>query len=107
MPCMTGFCCMLKMRSDRLAARAVLSESDPQVRLCRVRDGEEALAFLHQTGKHSHAPRPDLVLLDLGLPLRTGFEVLAEIRKSTGLRSLSVVVFSSSSRPSDRRNHWS
>jgi chemotaxis family two-component system response regulator Rcp1 len=97
---------LLHVEDEDLTAsllEAVLSESDPQVRLCRVRDGEEALAFLHQTGKHSHAPRPDLVLLDLGLPLRTGFEVLAEIRKSTGLRSLSVVVFSSSSRPSDRR----
>jgi chemotaxis family two-component system response regulator Rcp1 len=81
---------------------SVLSESDPQVRVCRVSDGEEALAFLHQTGKHSAAPRPDLVLLDLGLPHRTGFEVLAEIRGNTGLRSLPVVVFSSSSLPSDK-----
>jgi CheY-like chemotaxis protein len=81
----------------------VLRESDPQVRLCRVSDGEEALAFLHQTGKHSHAPRPDLILLDLGLPRRNGFEVLAEIRENTGLRSLPVVVFSSSSQSSDRR----
>jgi CheY-like chemotaxis protein len=81
----------------------VLSESDPRVRVCRVSDGEEALAFLHQTGQHSNAPRPDLILLDLGLPRRNGFEVLAEIQGNTSLRSLPVVVFSSSSLPSDRR----
>jgi CheY-like chemotaxis protein len=81
----------------------VLSESDPRVRVCRVSDGEEALAFLHQTGKHSNAPRPDLILLDLGLPRRNGFEVLAEIQGNTRLRSLPVVVFSSSSLPSDKR----
>jgi CheY-like chemotaxis protein len=85
-----------------LLLETVLSESDPQVRLCRVNDGEEALAFLHQTGKHCNAPRPDLILLDLGLPRRTGFEVLAEIREDNGLRSLPVVVFSSSSYPLDR-----
>ncbi|HMF76907.1 MAG TPA: response regulator [Bryobacteraceae bacterium] len=82
----------------------VLSESKVPVRLWRVGDGEEAIAFLKQTGKHRGAPRPDLVLLDLNLPRRTGLEILAEIRKSDGLRSLPVVVFTSSAHLADRRN---
>jgi two-component system, chemotaxis family, response regulator Rcp1 len=80
----------------------LLNESWPPLRLFRVNDGEEALAFMHQTGDFVDAPRPDLILLDLGLPFRSGFEVLEYMRDDEHLRSLRVVVFSSSGVPSDR-----
>ncbi len=53
-------------------------------RLTLVRDGEEALEFVFQRGKFALAPRPDLILLDLMLPKRSGLEVLHEVKVSRG-----------------------
>ena len=80
-----------------------LEESDLHLQICRVTDGEEALLFLKQTGNYREAPRPDLILLDLNMPRKGGFEVLSELRCNESLSSLPVVVFSSSALPSDRR----
>ena len=44
-------------------------------------DGVEAMAFLRREGIHAHAPRPDLILLDLNLPKMDGREVLAHIKE--------------------------
>jgi two-component system, chemotaxis family, response regulator Rcp1 len=96
---------LLHVEDDDVAAsllEMLLNESGAWLRLFRLTDGEEALAFLHQTGEHAGAPRPDLMLLDLGLPFRSGFEVLEEMREDARLQSLPVVVFSSSGLPSDR-----
>lgn len=49
-------------------------------RISLVRDGEEALEFLHRVGKYRRVPLPDLILLDLHLPKKSGREVLAEVR---------------------------
>jgi CheY-like chemotaxis protein len=61
------------------------------------------MAFLKKSGNYRDMPRPDLVLLDLNLPRRTGLEVLSEMKDSEDLRSLQVVVFTSSSLPVDKR----
>ena len=64
-----------------------------------VRDGEEAVAYLSGEGKFADRhkyPLPNLLLLDLNMPLRNGFEVLEWLRLQPGLRRLAVVVFSSS-----------
>jgi len=65
------------------------------LQLHRVSNGEDALAFLNRTGVYRNAPRPDLVLLDLNLPRKSGLEVLSDIHTSEALRNLSVVVVSS------------
>jgi len=70
-------------------------------RMSVVRDGEEALAFLHRQGKYAEAPRPDLVLLDLNLPKKDGREVLAEIKSDEQLRRIPVVILTSSSAEQD------
>jgi CheY-like chemotaxis protein len=57
-----------------------------------VEDGEEAMHFLRRTGKHTQAPRPDLVLLDLCLPRKSGREVLEEIKQDPDLRRIPVVI---------------
>jgi CheY-like chemotaxis protein len=69
-----------------------------------VRDGEEAIAYLIGEGKYANRdefPLPVLVLLDLKLPRRDGFEVLSWIRRQPGLRSLPVVVLTSSNEMRD------
>jgi CheY-like chemotaxis protein len=61
-----------------------------------VSDGEQALAFLCRTGSYSGARRPDLVLLDLHLPKLDGWAVLKEIAASSELRTIPVVILSTS-----------
>jgi chemotaxis family two-component system response regulator Rcp1 len=73
----------------------------PQV--VRVKDGEQATAFLLQTDQYRDAPRPHLVLLDLNLPRKTGFEILAEMQANPRLRHIPVIVFTSSLREQDRK----
>lgn len=65
-------------------------------------DGEEALEFLHRLGKYVHAPRPDLILLDLGLPKIDGLEVLANIKSDGELHSIPVVIMTASTSQADR-----
>ncbi|MFQ5796250.1 MAG: response regulator [Candidatus Bipolaricaulia bacterium] len=57
-----------------------------------VRDGEEALNFLHRREGHRDAPRPDLILLDLNLPKIDGREVLVQIKQDEKLRRIPVIV---------------
>jgi CheY-like chemotaxis protein len=80
-----------------------LKEAEIDVTLYRVADGDEALDFLKKEGRYRDMPRPNLVLLDLNLPRRTGLEVLSEMKADQELRNLSVVVFTSSSLAADRR----
>jgi two-component system, chemotaxis family, response regulator Rcp1 len=72
------------------------------VRLYRAVDGEEALAMLHQAGIHAQVPRPNLILLDLNLPKKGGLEVLTTLQANPEWSSIPVVVFTSSSRASER-----
>lgn len=66
-----------------------------------VSDGAEALNFLKQEPPHADAPRPDLVVLDLNLPNKSGIEVLESIKTDEKLTVIPVVVLSSSDSPSD------
>jgi CheY-like chemotaxis protein len=79
-----------------------LKEAGIQLRLCRVSDGEQALAFLRHKDAYEGAPTPDLVLLDLNLPRKNGLDVLAEINRNDEFRKIPTVVFTSSSLASDR-----
>ncbi len=59
-------------------------------------DGEDAMVFLRREGRHSEAPRPDLILLDLNLPKKNGREVLAEIKADSELKRIPVVILTTS-----------
>ncbi len=61
-----------------------------------VNDGVEALAFLRREGQYAAAPRPDVILLDLNLPKKDGYEVLAEIKHDPVLRRIPVVILTTS-----------
>jgi chemotaxis family two-component system response regulator Rcp1 len=66
-----------------------------------VLDGDEAVQFVRRAGRFAHAPRPDLILLDLNLPRRDGREVLAEIKADPDLRRIPVIVLTTSDAPQD------
>jgi CheY-like chemotaxis protein len=61
-----------------------------------VRDGQEALDYLNRSGRFTGQARPHLIVLDLKMPRRNGLEVLAEVKADAALRSIPVVVLSSS-----------
>jgi DNA-binding response OmpR family regulator len=73
-----------------------LAELDIPVQFCRVTDGEQGVWFLEKTHGYELAPRPDLILLNLNLPKKNGFEVLAEIRDRESLRAIPVIIFTTS-----------
>jgi CheY-like chemotaxis protein len=81
---------------DVLLTREALAGTSARIDVHVVEDGEAAVDFLRRTGGHADAPRPDLVLLDLNLPRLDGREVLARIKSDPGLRSIPVVVLSTS-----------
>lgn len=64
-------------------------------------DGVEALAFLRREGQYANAPQPDLILLDLNLPKKSGREVLAEIKADPALRRIPVVILTVSKAEED------
>jgi CheY-like chemotaxis protein len=66
-----------------------------------VGDGEAAMAFLRRDGEYADRPRPDLVLLDLNLPRKDGREVLSEINGDPELRSVPVIVLTTSEAEQD------
>ncbi len=72
-----------------------------------VRDGVEALAFLHRKDKYADVPCPDLILLDLNLPKKDGREVLKEIKAEKKLKCIPVVVLTASKAQNDILNAYS
>ena len=101
--------------ANRKAEILLIEDSLPDVRLTEralksgtlnkqvsvVRDGEQALAFLRRQGEYAEAPRPDIILLDLGLPKKNGTEVLAEIKMDPALKRIPVIVLSTSDAEKD------
>lgn len=78
-----------------------LKEGKLSNNLSVVWNGIEALAFLRQEGKYASSPRPDLMLLDLNLPLKNGHEVLRELKSDPAIKSIPVVVLTTSSAEQD------
>lgn len=72
-----------------------------------VRDGEEALLYLQRMGEYAHAHRPDLILLDLNLPKKSGDQVLAEIKKDERLRKIPVIILTASKAEEDIHKAYS
>ena len=61
-----------------------------------VEDGVQAMQFLRRQGPYAQAPRPDLIMLDLNLPRKDGREVLAEIKADENLKTIPIVVLTTS-----------
>ena len=81
---------------DVRLTREALKDAKVHLQLHVVSDGIEAMEFLMRQGAYTKSPRPDLVLLDLNLPIKDGREVLGEIKAHPILKSIPVVVLTTS-----------
>jgi two-component system, chemotaxis family, response regulator Rcp1 len=87
--------------ADVRLAREVLKSDRVWTNLNVVKDGVEAMQYLRRRGKFAGAPRPDVILLDLNLPKKDGWEVLSEIRADAELKAIPVAIMSSSEAEQD------
>ncbi len=81
---------------DLRITREALSQAKMHVNISEAHDGEDALEFLRQEGRHGEAKRPDVIILDLNMPRMDGFEFLGEMKKDPELRAIPVVVLTTS-----------
>lgn len=86
---------------DVRLTQEALTENKIRNNLYVAKDGVEAMEFLRNLNGHADAPRPDLILLDLNLPKKDGREVLAEIKTDEKLRSIPVVILTTSDAEDD------
>lgn len=86
---------------DVRLTREALKDAKVSNVLLVAEDGAKALAMLRRQGEYADSPRPDLILLDLNLPKKSGHEVLAEIKQDPELRPIPVVVLTSSEEEKD------
>ena len=86
---------------DVRLTREAFKDAKVHINLHVASDGTEAMSFLMGEGKHANAPRPDLILLDLNLPRKDGREVLAEIKEDPALKTIPVVILTTSASEED------
>jgi two-component system, chemotaxis family, response regulator Rcp1 len=86
---------------DVRLTKEVFRESNMVIHLHVASDGLEAMAFLRHEDGYAHAPRPDIILLDLNLPKMDGREVLAAIKEDEGLKMIPIVILTTSASEAD------
>jgi chemotaxis family two-component system response regulator Rcp1 len=86
---------------DVRLTREAFKDAKVHINLHVASDGIEAMAFLRCRGEYADVPRPDLILLDLNLPKKDGREVLEEIKETPALKSIPVVILTTSDSEED------
>jgi two-component system, chemotaxis family, response regulator Rcp1 len=86
---------------DVRLTREAFKDAKVHINLRVASDGSEAMVFLRREGKYADVPRPDLILLDLNLPKKSGREVLEEIKEDPALMSIPVVILTTSASEQD------
>lgn len=81
---------------DVRLTREAFKDAKVLINLHVASDGAEAMAFLQRRAPYANAPRPDLILLDLNLPKKDGREVLEEVKESPKLKTIPVVILTTS-----------
>jgi CheY-like chemotaxis protein len=87
--------------TDAKLALVALRKGKVVNEVTHVEDGEEAMEYLRHQGRYSNSTRPDLILLDLNLPKMDGREVLAELKADADLKTIPVVVLTTSKEEED------
>ena len=87
--------------ADVRLTEEALKEGSISVSLSVASDGVEAVDFVFRRGKYANAPRPDLILLDLNLPRKSGREVLSEIKGDPDLKRIPILVMTTSTAEQD------
>jgi CheY-like chemotaxis protein len=90
-------------RADVFLVERAVEVCKLAVRLEVIGDGEEALKYFERVDLDDDIPCPDVLLLDLNLPRKSGREVLQSVRQSKRCRNLPVIILTSSNSPEDRR----
>ena len=88
-------------KGDVRLLQELLLETNKSARLHVVRDGAEAMEFLGHQGRYVDAPRPQLILLDLNLPIIRGHDVLSRVKAIPHLQSIPIIVLTGSAAESD------
>ncbi|HWO31672.1 MAG TPA: response regulator [Candidatus Acidoferrum sp.] len=86
---------------DVRLTREAFKDAKVHINLHVASDGAKAMAFLKRESEYAKAPRPDLILLDLNLPKKDGREVLEEIKEDPSLKTIPVVILTTSSSEAD------
>lgn len=81
---------------DIRLTQEALKESQMEIHLDVVSDGEQAIEFLTKRGKYAEANRPHIILLDLNLPKKNGLEVLKEVKANESLKKIPIIVLTTS-----------
>ncbi|MEU7615000.1 response regulator [Micromonospora rifamycinica] len=86
---------------DVLMIEEALADSEIAKVIDVVGDGQEAMEFLRREGRHVDARRPDVILLDLNMPRMDGRQVLGEVKRDDDLRTIPIVVLTTSNADTD------
>jgi CheY-like chemotaxis protein len=86
---------------DARLTKEALKDSKVANHITVAEDGIEAMALLRREGEYAEAVRPDLMLLDLNLPRKDGREVLAELKADEDMRSIPVIILTTSQAEED------
>jgi CheY-like chemotaxis protein len=93
-------------QADIYLAKRSLKQCKTRVEIQVARNGEEGLALLRQEAGHEDSKRPDLIFLDLNMPRMNGHELLAAMKADQGLKSIPVIVMSTSENEDDIRKSY-
>lgn len=88
-------------KSDAHLTMEALNDSQIANQIHWVKNGIEALDFLHKRGKYSNIPRPDLILLDINLPKKNGRELLQDIKQNQEFKTIPIVILTMSANDED------
>lgn len=87
--------------ADRALIKRAFSSAGPQLNLLSCNDGDDALDLLYHRGGYAEMPRPDVCLMDIKMPGRSGFDVLDQMKRDEALRSIPVFMVSGSDAQED------